>query len=108
MVKKPSHATVPLKQASFKMGSTQTTTNPILIFKSLCLGTLTEETIYMLQEENTRRAFCKPKTQRARLNNVVLEQSSRERERRGESTGIEQTKDKNSWKQKIKKRENGK
>jgi hypothetical protein len=78
--KKPSHATVPLKQPSFKMGSTQTTTYPILFFKSLCLGTLTEETIYMLQEENTRRAFCKPKQQRARLNNVVLEQSSRERE----------------------------
>jgi hypothetical protein len=78
--KKPSHATVPLKQPSFKIGSTQTTTFPLLFFKSLCLGTLIEETIYMLQEENTRRAFCKPKTQRARLNNVVLEQSSRERE----------------------------
>ncbi len=79
--KKASHATVPSRTAILlKMGSTQTTTFPLLFFKSLCLGTLIEETIYMLQEENTRRAFCKPKTLRARLNSVVLEQSSRERE----------------------------
>jgi hypothetical protein len=83
MVKKPSHATVPLKTGILQNGKYSDDDLSYTPFQISLFGhSYRGDNLYVtsLQEENTRRAFCKPKTQRARLNNVVLEQSSRERE----------------------------